>query len=433
MSRWHVHHRQTRACRWTAAIEATCHVSNAALSAVPRQRSPLTAFAVDTNLRIVTVTDHATTRRAATPSASTSHLIAPLLLGTRSWLVGLIAHCSLPRAHSVNPPFPSPAVHAMTSTNDGFASKGERGVNGASSHPAPRPPLHAPVPTYNATATFIRGRSTSPAAAELTASPLEHPLPGASTSPALDASLPGVGTPPTSRPRTPLASSSSAPSSGAVPSSPFTLSRQGSPRHLLDSDGPIKRGDDGKALRPIRLYYSNEFKHVAEDVAQLSDGRVELCEIDWKRFPDGWPNLRIDKSAEMKSVSPLALTRTAGEHHTPAAAAATHLRCALPSGALTHLSTCRLLSPCLVRHRRWFHVAFLASLHSPETFFEQYAVCSYLPKLLPKSFKLFVPVLLDGHHGTRLPARRDRHGQHPRTPSLHRPLVCQGTGSDLRL
>ena len=38
-----------------------------------------------------------------------------------------------------------------------------------------------------------------------------------------------------------------------------------------------------------------------------------------------------------------------------------------------------------------FHVAFLASFHSPEVFFEQYAVASYLPKLLPKSFKLLVP------------------------------------------
>ena len=38
-----------------------------------------------------------------------------------------------------------------------------------------------------------------------------------------------------------------------------------------------------------------------------------------------------------------------------------------------------------------FHVAFLASFYSPEVFFEQYAVASYLPKLLPKSFKLLVP------------------------------------------
>ena len=50
----------------------------------------------------------------------------------------------------------------------------------------------------------------------------------------------------------------------------------------------------------------------------------------------------------------------------------------------------------LVRVAQWFHVGFLASFHSPEVFFEQIAVATYLPKLLPKSFKLFVPFFSTG-------------------------------------
>ena len=45
---------------------------------------------------------------------------------------------------------------------------------------------------------------------------------------------------------------------------------------------------------------------------------------------------------------------------------------------------------------QWFHVGFLASFHSPSVFFEQMAVASFLPKLLPKSYKLFVPFFSTG-------------------------------------
>lgn len=43
-----------------------------------------------------------------------------------------------------------------------------------------------------------------------------------------------------------------------------------------------------------------------------------------------------------------------------------------------------------------YHCAFLASFHSPKVFFEQMSICTALPKLLPKSFKLLLPFFPTG-------------------------------------
>ena len=174
----------------------------------------------------------------------------------------------------------------------------ERSSNGsAPPSTAARPPLYSPSPSYHQQHTpstqLLRGRSTSPQLAEMSSamdnsSCPPSPVPHSSSS--------------TSSSSTSSSSSSPAfPPSHPTPPSPRSLSRPRSRSPLLDSDPhPQRRGDDRPA-RVIRLYYSMEFQAVAQEVARLSEGRVELCEIEWKRFPDGFPNLRIDKSNEMKA------------------------------------------------------------------------------------------------------------------------------------
>ena len=51
---------------------------------------------------------------------------------------------------------------------------------------------------------------------------------------------------------------------------------------------------------PLRLYYSSECIALARQIQRLAEGKVELCEVEWKRFADGWPNLQIKLANEMK-------------------------------------------------------------------------------------------------------------------------------------
>jgi ribose-phosphate pyrophosphokinase len=80
-------------------------------------------------------------------------------------------------------------------------------------------------------------------------------------------------------------------------------------------------------------------KAVAEETAKLSGGRIVLSEIEWRRFPDGWPNIKIPGASELK----------------------------------------------------WCDAAFLGSFHDPSVIFEQLSVICALPKMLCKSFKLILP------------------------------------------
>ena len=272
------------------------------------------------------------------------------------------------------------------------AVREERSSNGSSqttSSSSSRPPLYAPSPSYHqhtpASTLLTRGRSTSPQLAELTAAAMDNGPPGPT-------SFPPSPAPPSST------SSPAQPPSHPTPPSPRALlSRPRTPRSLIDSDPfPHRRGEG--PFRVLRLYYAQEFSAVAQEVARLSEGRVELCEIEWKKFPDGFPNLRIDKSNEMK------VART--PHPPPS-------RCSHPP--LAHFTAASAVALC--HAVQWYHVGFLASFHSPEVFFEMIAVATYLPKLLPKSFKLFVPFF-----STATMERVTRPGSPPPPPS-HHPLT----------
>ena len=218
--------------------------------------------------------------------------------------------------------------------------------------------MYQPTPSYHpslAGSLLTRGRSTSPqlgemsapgqdsptAAALHTSAPLPPPSPNHrnnnnnNTRPSTSQPLPY-----STRPHSQSVPSSPIPSSAQTPHAPPPLPN----RAAAGSPTPRPQMVERWCKSPLRLYYSTECTSLAQQVAHLADGKVELCQVEWKRFADGWPNLQIQLSNEMK----------------------------------------------------WFHVAFLASFHSPEVFFEQYAVASYLPKLLPKSFKLLVPFFAVG-------------------------------------
>uniref|UniRef100_A0A6T5TAN1 Phosphoribosyltransferase domain-containing protein n=1 Tax=Ostreococcus mediterraneus TaxID=1486918 RepID=A0A6T5TAN1_9CHLO len=92
------------------------------------------------------------------------------------------------------------------------------------------------------------------------------------------------------------------------------------------------------------LFYSKEMEPLARKIESESDGMVELGEIDWRTFPDGFPDLFINDAYD-------------------------------------------------VRDR---HVAFLASFHSPEVIFEQLSIIYSLPKMFVASFTLVLPFFPTG-------------------------------------
>jgi len=93
------------------------------------------------------------------------------------------------------------------------------------------------------------------------------------------------------------------------------------------------------------LFYCPESEELARDIAKQSPN-VELGEILWNRFPDGFPNLFVKNAIE-------------------------------------------------VRNR---HVAFLASFHSSQAIFEQISVIYAFPRLFVGSFTLVLPFFPTGTH-----------------------------------
>eukprot|EP00455_Lapot_gusevi_P003486 TRINITY_DN11423_c0_g1_i2.p1 TRINITY_DN11423_c0_g1~~TRINITY_DN11423_c0_g1_i2.p1 ORF type:complete len:367 (-),score=46.96 TRINITY_DN11423_c0_g1_i2:18-1037(-) len=105
----------------------------------------------------------------------------------------------------------------------------------------------------------------------------------------------------------------------------------------LDSQG--KESFRGKSI----LFYWKDQAQLAEEVASMSPN-VVLGEIEWKSFPDGFPNLKIKNAGMLK----------------------------------------------------WAHCMFLCSFHSPEIIFDQLCVMFALPLHLPKSLKAVVPFFPTG-------------------------------------
>ncbi|CAF4106648.1 unnamed protein product, partial [Rotaria magnacalcarata] len=96
---------------------------------------------------------------------------------------------------------------------------------------------------------------------------------------------------------------------------------------------------------PTVLFYAREMKKLAEEIQSCSkDHRIELGDIEWKAFADSWPNIFIHNSEQ-------------------------------------------------IRHS---HVLFLASLHNPQTIFEQISVLYHLPKYLCRSLKVLLPYFPTG-------------------------------------
>lgn len=92
------------------------------------------------------------------------------------------------------------------------------------------------------------------------------------------------------------------------------------------------------------LFYCKETAPLAEKIRDASDGKVELGEISWKSFADGFPNLFVKDATR-------------------------------------------------IRNR---HVAFLASFHNPGTIFEQISVIYQLPRMFCGSFTLVLPYFPTG-------------------------------------
>ncbi|GAQ85984.1 phosphoribosyl transferase [Klebsormidium nitens] len=95
--------------------------------------------------------------------------------------------------------------------------------------------------------------------------------------------------------------------------------------------------------KQVYLFYCTENKELAQQVARDGEN-IELREIEWKRFADGFPNLFVP-----------------GAHD--------------------------------IRNR---HVAFLASFHSPAVIFEQISIIYALPRMFVASFTLVLPFFPTG-------------------------------------
>jgi ribose-phosphate pyrophosphokinase len=94
------------------------------------------------------------------------------------------------------------------------------------------------------------------------------------------------------------------------------------------------------------LFYAPEMEDLAKKIVaeEVGESAVELGDIDWRTFPDGFPDLFVNDAYG-------------------------------------------------VRDR---HVAFLASFHSPEVIFEQISIIYSLPKMFVASFTLILPFFPTG-------------------------------------
>jgi len=117
--------------------------------------------------------------------------------------------------------------------------------------------------------------------------------------------------------------------------SPPTLHEESEPEISEDLETLKPR----KGTKQILIYFTPSMKYVAKKIQDIGKASIELGEIRWDHFKDQFPNLRIKDARKI----------------------------------------------------RFHHVAFLASLSTPEVLFEQFAVMSAIPKHLAKSVIVFVP------------------------------------------
>jgi phosphoribosylpyrophosphate synthetase len=96
---------------------------------------------------------------------------------------------------------------------------------------------------------------------------------------------------------------------------------------------------------PTILFHAREMQKLAEEIRSSSkEHLIELGDIEWKTFADSWPNIFIRNSDQIRNS----------------------------------------------------HVLFLASLHNPQTIFEQISLLYHLPKYLCRSLKVLLPYFPTG-------------------------------------
>ena len=102
---------------------------------------------------------------------------------------------------------------------------------------------------------------------------------------------------------------------------------------------PNVAGSGAVLKKECMLFYYPDCEDLAKQIASVSMGNVELAEISWKRFADGFPNLYIKDAIKARNKN----------------------------------------------------VAFLASFTNPDVIFEQMSIIYQLPRLFVGSFTLVLP------------------------------------------
>jgi len=141
-------------------------------------------------------------------------------------------------------------------------------------------------------------------------------------------------------PSSPIPTAASSGSHGPSPTPSLAVSRSSASLSALSS---VAVTSSSERCKRFKIFFCEEMRSLAERIVAMDD-RCVLGEISWNQFPDGFPNLFINGAEECKK----------------------------------------------------YHIAFLANFHSPAVFFEQFSLITALPKLYPKSFKLFLPFFPTG-------------------------------------
>lgn len=119
-----------------------------------------------------------------------------------------------------------------------------------------------------------------------------------------------------------------------------------------------------RSSMPLMLFYCTEMEQMAREIAAI-DGNIELGEIQWRTFADGFPNIFVNDAEQL--------------------------------------------------HGR--HVAFLASFHNASVIFQQLSVIYSLPKMFVASFRLILPFFPTGTF-----ERVDKEGEIPTAVTMARML-----------
>jgi ribose-phosphate pyrophosphokinase len=114
--------------------------------------------------------------------------------------------------------------------------------------------------------------------------------------------------------------------------------------YRITAPNVVLQDSDSLMSKDCLLFYYPDCEGLAKRIASVSGGNVELAEISWKRFADGFPNLYVRDAIR-------------------------------------------------IRNR---HVAFLASFRDPEVIFEQISIIYQLPRLFVGSFTLVLPYFPTG-------------------------------------